>query len=79
MQGTMPPPQSTLRPWLAAVLSLLCGVGQLYNGQTKKGYLLLGCGIVAVLVWPFLLGKVFACGLWLYAVTDAYLVARRML
>lgn len=71
--------RGSLRPWLAASLSLLWGVGQLYNGQMRKGVVLMSCGVVAVLSWPFLLGKIFACGLWLYAITDAYLVARRTL
>src|SRR5437868_595873 len=42
-----PPPDqhSALRPWLAATLSLICGLGQLYNGQRVKGMVLLICGI----------------------------------
>ncbi|HEY5866040.1 MAG TPA: hypothetical protein VI542_10935 [Candidatus Tectomicrobia bacterium] len=70
---------STLRPWLAAILSLICGLGQLYNGQIVKGVVLLACGITAVAAWPFLLGKILAPCLWLYAISDAYLVARRSL
>jgi TM2 domain-containing membrane protein YozV len=60
-------------------LSLLCGLGQLYNGQIAKGVVLLICGITAVLAWQFLLGKILALILWLYAIGDAYLVARRAL
>ena len=73
-----PPPahHSALRPWLAATLSLICGLGQLYNGQIMKGLVLLICGIAAVVAWPFLLGKMLASCLWLYAMSDAYLVAR---
>src|SRR5215831_16247979 len=74
---TSPAHHSTLRPWLAATLSLICGLGQLYNGQIVKGGMLLICGIGAVLAWPFLLGKMLALILWLYAISDAYLVARR--
>jgi TM2 domain-containing membrane protein YozV len=77
--GTPPAHHSTLRPWLAAILSLICGLGQLYNGQIVKGVVLLGCGIVAVAAWPFFLGKILASCLWLYAISDAYLVARRTL
>ena len=68
---------SALRPWLAATLSLICGLGQLYNGQIMKGMVLLICGIAAVVAWQFLLGKILAPFLWLYAISDAYLVARR--
>ena len=73
------PHHSALRPWLAATLSLICGLGQLYNGQIVKGVVLLICGIAAVVAWPFLLGKMLALILWLYAISDAYLVARRTL
>jgi TM2 domain-containing membrane protein YozV len=77
--GAPPAYHSTLRPWLAAVLSLICGLGQLYNGQIVKGVVLLACGIAAVAAWQFLLGKILAPCLWLYAISDAYLVARRTL
>jgi len=60
-------------------LSLICGLGQLYNGQLMKGLVLLICGIAAVVAWQFLLGKILAPFLWLYAMSDAYLVARRTL
>jgi TM2 domain-containing membrane protein YozV len=76
---TSPAHHSALRPWLAATLSLICGLGQLYNGQIVKGVVLLICGIVAVVAWQFLLGKMFAFIVWLYAISDAYLVARRSL
>jgi TM2 domain-containing membrane protein YozV len=74
---TSPASHSALRPWLAATLSLVCGLGQLYNGQLLKGMVLLICGIAAVVAWQFLLGKMLAPFLWLYAISDAYLVARR--
>src|SRR6185503_6814884 len=77
--GAPPAYHSTLRPWLAAVLSLICGLGQLYNGQIVKGVVLLVCGIAAVAAWQFLLGKILVLILWPYAISDAYLVARRAL
>jgi TM2 domain-containing membrane protein YozV len=76
---TPPAHHSALRPWLAAILSLICGLGQLYNGQIVKGVVLLICGIAAVATWQFLLGKILISCLWLYAISDAYLVARRTL
>jgi TM2 domain-containing membrane protein YozV len=75
---TSPGQQSALRPWLAATLSLICGLGQLYNGQIIKGVALLIGGIAVVLVWPLLVGKIAAGVLWLYAISDAYLVARHL-
>ncbi len=74
-----PPPMqnSTLRPWLAAALSLFCGLGQLYNGQKIKGILLIVLGIAALVSVPFTVSRIIVPVLWLYAIVDAYLVARR--
>jgi TM2 domain-containing membrane protein YozV len=74
---TTPTHHSTLRPWLAALLSVICGLGQLYNGQIRKGLVLLLAGLATVIAWQFLPVKVLAPFLWLYAIADAYLVARR--
>jgi TM2 domain-containing membrane protein YozV len=74
---TTPTHHSTLRPWLAALLSVICGLGQLYNGQIMKGMVLLLCAIATVVTWHFLPVKVLAPCLWLYAMLDAYLVAQR--
>ena len=76
---TTPTHHSTLRPWLAALLSVICGLGQLYNGQILKGMVLLLCGIATVVAWEFLPVKVLAPFIWLYAIADAYLVARRVI
>src|SRR5262245_37052469 len=48
---TTPAHHGTLRPWLAALLSVICGLGQLYNGQILKGMVLLLCGIATVVTW----------------------------
>lgn len=69
---------SPMRPWLAAALSSLCGLGQLYNGQIVKGLVFLLGGIILVLTWHLPVSKVLAPALWGYALVDAYLVARRM-
>jgi len=66
-----------LRPWLAALLSVICGLGQLYNGQIVKGMVLLLGGLAAVVTWQYWPTRVLAPCLWLYAVSDAYLVAQR--
>jgi TM2 domain-containing membrane protein YozV len=73
-----PPVQhSPLRPWLAAALSLFCGLGQLYNGQVVKGIVLLVLGAAALLSLQLSLGKIMVPLLWMYAIVDAYMVARR--
>jgi TM2 domain-containing membrane protein YozV len=77
----IPPPShnSPLRPWLAAALSLVCGLGQLYNGQVVKGMLLMILGTIAVVSLPLLVGKILTPMVWGYAIIDAFLVARRTL
>ena len=59
-------------PGIALLLSLLiCGVGQMYNGQVGKGILmLLGC----IMLWLILLGWV----IWIWSMVDAYQTAKRM-
>ena len=75
----LPPPVPTRirRPWLAAALSLLCGLGQLYNGQVVKGMVLIVLGTAVLVSWQLLVSQIIAPLLWLYAIIDAYLVARR--
>ncbi len=80
------------RPWIAAVLSLLCtGLGHIYCGRFLKGIVLFAISIsTAPLIFLaalcgaatlVLVGMVLACGLTtaicLYAVVDSVLVARR--
>jgi TM2 domain-containing membrane protein YozV len=72
-----PAAQSRWRPWLAATLSLCCGLGQLYNGQVVKGLILMALGAVAVVSAPFLIGKLLIPAVWLFAIGDAFFVAHR--
>ena len=59
-------------PGIALLLSLLiCGVGQMYNGQVGKGIaFLIGC----IFAWFILLGWV----VWIWSMVDAYQTAKRM-
>jgi TM2 domain-containing membrane protein YozV len=59
-------------PGIALLLSLLiCGVGQMYNGQVGKGIMMLiGC----VLLWFVFLGWI----IWIWSMVDAYTTAKRM-
>lgn len=65
-------PAGAKSPGIALVLSLLiCGVGQMYNGQVAKGILmLLGC----VCLWVFFLGWI----IWIWSMIDAYSTAKEM-
>lgn len=68
------------RPWLAAALSLICGLGQFYNGQVVKGVVLLGGAtaiIAAIAVLHSSLATAIAPLWWAYAIVDAYRVGRR--
>ncbi|MFD0987349.1 DUF4339 domain-containing protein [Methyloligella solikamskensis] len=59
-------------PGVAALLSfLICGAGQMYNGQLGKGFLFL---IACVLLWFILLGWV----VWIIAIIDAFKTAKRL-
>jgi len=59
-------------PGIALLLSLLiCGVGQMYNGQVGKGIAFL---IGFILAWFILLGWV----VWIWSMVDAYQTAKRM-
>ena len=59
-------------PGIALLLSLLiCGVGQMYNGQVGKGILMLiGC----IALWFVLLGWI----VWIWSMIDAYSTAKQM-
>ena len=73
----VPAQSSAIRPWLAAALSLLCGLGQLYNGQVVKGMLLIILGTAVLVSVRLPIGKILLPLLWGYAIIDAYVVARR--
>ncbi len=63
----VPGPKS---PGIALLLSLLiCGIGQMYNGQVAKGFLML---IGSALLWLVLLGWV----IWIWSMIDAYQTAK---
>lgn len=58
-------------PFVAAILSLLIvGVGQMYNGEVGKGFLMLiGC----LLLWAAMMGWIIN----IWSIIDAYVVASR--
>jgi len=59
-------------PGLALFLSFLfCGIGQMYNGQVAKGFLMLfGC----LALWLIFLGWI----IWIWSMIDAYTTAKQM-
>ena len=66
-------------PNLAALLSFLCsGVGQIYNGQTKKGFILFGVHLLNILVLGVEIGMFTGILIWLWGILDAYTSAKTM-
>jgi len=68
------------RPWLAAGLSVISGLGQFYNGQVTKG-VVLACGAVgiaaAIAFLQSYVAMVIAPLWWGVGILDAYKVALR--
>jgi TM2 domain-containing membrane protein YozV len=65
-------------PILAAVLSLiLAGLGQIYNGQILKGVLFIVVQAINGALTTVLIGWILLPIFGLWAIVDAFLVARR--
>lgn len=65
-------------PIIAAILSLIvAGLGQIYNGQLLKGVLFIIAQVINGLLLYVLVGFVTMPLVGLWAVLDAYLVAKR--
>lgn len=65
-------------PLLAAVLSLIfSGLGQIYNGQITKGVVFIVVQLINAALTTVLIGFVLMPIVGLWAMIDAYLVAKR--
>jgi TM2 domain-containing membrane protein YozV len=66
-------------PILALVLSLLFpGLGQLYNGQNRKGITLIIAYVVFLILSLILIGIILAILIWLYGMYDAFTSAKAL-
>ena len=66
-------PQPAKNPGIAVVLSFLyTGLGQLYNGQFLKGFVLMGVQVLNILLMFILIGLVTYPIVWAYGIYDAY-------
>lgn len=64
-------------PLLAAILSLIvAGLGQIYNGQVVKGIVFIVLQLINTALTAVLIGWLFMPIVGLWAMIDAYLVAR---
>ena len=65
-------------PIVAAILSLIvAGLGQIYNGQIAKGIIFIVLQIINGVLTVVLIGWVLMPIVGLWAMIDAYLVAKR--
>ena len=65
-------------PLVAAVLSLIfSGLGQIYNGEITKGVIFIVVQLINAALTTVLIGFVLMPIVGLWAMLDAYLVARR--
>jgi TM2 domain-containing membrane protein YozV len=76
-------PESTPKfykdPSIAVVLSfLVCGLGQIYNGQYAKGFVLMACYAVAWWLTVIVIGFLIVPILWISGMVDACQSARRI-
>ena len=63
-------------PVLALILSAFFpGIGQFYNGQPKKGIILIIAAIVSLCLMIILIGGILYLIVWIYALYDAYTTA----
>jgi TM2 domain-containing membrane protein YozV len=66
-------------PGLAAVASFFfSGLGQIYNGEIKKGLLLIFVQVINVLLFFILIGFITYPITWAYGVYDAYKTAEKL-
>ena len=75
MKDTYSKPDITLKsdnnPIYAGLLSIIPGLGQVYNGDLRKGILILIGTLLGII---FLIGVI----IWIYGIYDAYNVAKKM-
>jgi TM2 domain-containing membrane protein YozV len=66
-------------PGLAAIASFFfSGLGQIYNGEIGKGFLLIGVQIINVFLMVIFIGFITFPLVWVYGVYDAYKTAERL-
>jgi len=66
-------------PGIAAVLSFFfTGLGQLYNGEIHKAFLLMGIQIINLSLTLILIGWIPLFIMWVWAIFDAHSSAERL-
>ena len=66
-------------PGIAAVASFFfSGLGQIYNGEIKKGFLLIFIQVINVILFFVLIGFITYPITWAYGIYDAYKSAEKL-
>ena len=67
------------KPWLAAILSfLIVGLGQIYNGEIRKGIVLIIAYVISIALCFVYVGLILVPILWIYGIYDAYTTANKI-
>lgn len=75
----MYPSQPPKNPALAAILSFLInGLGQIYNGETKKGLIIIGVQIINALLALIIIGFFTGLIVFVWSIYDAYKTAEKI-
>lgn len=73
------PPTIFKNPGIAIVLSFFFpGLGQLYNGEIKKGILFIVCYAISIVLMFVIIGFFTAFIVWIWAMVDANSSAKRI-
>ena len=72
------PPIFFKNPTVATLLSIVTGLGQLYNGQILKGILFFGSMFIACLLMYLFIGFILAPIIWIWNLVDANHSAKRI-
>jgi TM2 domain-containing membrane protein YozV len=65
-------------PYVASGLSVISGVGQIYNGQTHKGLFYLASFFICLVLSSFYIMFLILIVVWFYAIYDAYITAKKI-
>ena len=66
-------------PVLAAILSfLIVGLGQIYNGEIRKGIILIIAYVISIALCFVYVGLILVPILWIYGIYDAYTTANKI-
>ena len=76
---TVAPTVGEKNPVLAAILSfLIVGLGQIYNGEIRKGIILIIAYVISIVLCTILIGIPLLVILWIYGIYDAYTTANKI-